>query len=71
MSLLRFLKGKLVIVLSNEATSYLDTHAERMIQQAFDNIAKQTTVIVIAYRFFTIVNADCIYVFKDRQETFD
>jgi ABC-type multidrug transport system fused ATPase/permease subunit len=53
------------LLVLDEATSSLDTHSERLIQQAVDKIAKQTTVVVIAHRLSTIVNADCIYVFKD------
>ena len=52
-------KMKLIL---NEATSTLDTHSERLIQQAIEATAKQTTVIVIAHRLSTIVNADYVYV---------
>ena len=46
----------------DEATSALDTHSEQLIQQAVENISKETTVVVIAHRLSTIVNADYIYV---------
>ena len=64
-ALARAILRKPDLLILDEATSSLDTHSERLIQQAVDNIAKQTTVIVIAHRLSTIVNADCIYVFKD------
>ena len=64
-ALARAILRKPDLLILDEATSSLDTHSERLIQQAVENIAKQTTVIVIAHRLSTIVNADCIYVFKD------
>jgi len=36
-----------------------------LIQQAIENISKETTVIVIAHRLSTVVNADYIYVLKE------
>ena len=48
----------------DEATSSLDTHSERLIQEAIDKIAKQTTVIVFAHRLSTIVSADYVYVLE-------
>jgi len=66
-ALARAIVRKPDLLILDEATSSLDTHSERLIQQAVDNIAKETTVIVIAHRLSTIVNADCIYVFKDGQ----
>ena len=53
------------ILVLDEATSALDTHSERLIQQAVENIAKETTVIAVAHRLSTIMNADYIYVIKD------
>lgn len=64
-ALARAILRKPSLLILDEATSSLDTHSERLIQQAIENIAKETTVIVIAHRLSTIVNADYIYVLKD------
>jgi ABC-type multidrug transport system fused ATPase/permease subunit len=49
----------------DEATSSLDTQSEKLIQQAIENIVRETTIIVIAHRLSTIVNADYVYVLKE------
>jgi len=52
------------LLILDEATSSLDTYSERLIQEAIENIAKETTVVVVAHRLSTIVNADYIYVLE-------
>ena len=47
-----------------EATSSLDTESERLIQQSINQIAQNTTIVVIAHRLSTVVSADCIYVLQ-------
>lgn len=64
-SLARAILRKPALLILDEATSSLDTHSERLIQQAIENITKETTIIVIAHRLSTIVNADYVYVFKN------
>lgn len=56
-----FLKKPKIVVL-DEATSALDNVTERLIQDAFDELIKDKTAIVIAHRLTTIMNADRIIV---------
>lgn len=63
-ALARAILRKPDILILDEATSSLDTQSERLIQEAIENIAKETTVIVIAHRLSTVVSADYIYVLK-------
>ena len=53
------------LLILDEATSSLDTHSERFIQQAIENISTKTTVVVVAHRLSTIKRADCIYVLEN------
>ena len=53
------------ILLLDEATSALDTHTERDIQQSLSEMGKGRTVITIAHRLSTVVDADQIVVLKD------
>lgn len=53
------------ILVLDEATSALDTEAERQVQQAIDNIIKDTTAIVIAHRLSTVIHADNIVVMEN------
>ena len=55
------LRNPKVLVL-DEATSALDTETERAVQQAFDQLARGRTTIVIAHRLSTVRNADQIVV---------
>ena len=50
------------ILILDEATSALDTATEHLVQQAFNTLMKDRTVIAIAHRLSTIVDADHIVV---------
>ena len=62
----RALVRKPKVLLLDEATSALDADSEYMVQQAIDNLIKnsQQTVILVAHRLSTVRDADMIYVLK-------
>lgn len=53
------------VVLLDEATASLDPENENTIQKAISNLLKEKTVIVIAHKFSTIVDADQILVLDE------
>ena len=53
------------VLILDEATSSLDTESEKLVQQAIEQLMKDRTVLVIAHRLSTVVNADKIVVLKD------
>lgn len=55
------------VLLFDEATSALDTEAERVISTALDELAERHTVLVIAHRLSTVMNADRILVLNQGQ----
>ncbi|CAL2088002.1 ATP-binding cassette, subfamily B, MsbA [Tenacibaculum sp. 190524A02b] len=59
---LRAYVSKPSILILDEATSSVDSHAEQMIQYATDQITKNRTSIIIAHRLATIKKADKIIV---------
>jgi ATP-binding cassette, subfamily B, multidrug efflux pump len=53
------------IFVLDEATANIDTHTEKLIQKAIENIAKDRTTLIIAHRLSTIRNAAKIIVMKN------
>ena len=53
------------IVILDEATAFADPDNEAKVQAAFSRLSQGKTVIMIAHRLSTVVNADRIYVLED------
>lgn len=60
----RALLKRTKIMCFDEATASLDTETERQVQQAIDDVAKDSTTLVIAHRLSTVRNADVIIALK-------
>ena len=58
------LKDAPIIVL-DEATAFADPENEALVQQAFQELARGKTVLVIAHRLTTVRAADAIFVLQD------
>ena len=53
------------VVILDEATAFADPDNESRVQAAFTELAKGRTVIMIAHRLSTVINADKIYVINN------
>lgn len=62
LSIARTLSKKSKIILLDEATSALDNESQEYIKKAIDNLVKDHTVIIVAHRLSTIMDADIIHV---------
>lgn len=58
------LKNSPIIIL-DEATAFADPDNESRVQAAFSKLAQGRTIIMIAHRLSTVINADRIFVLKD------
>jgi subfamily B ATP-binding cassette protein MsbA len=52
------------LLILDEATSSLDSEAERVIQQSIDDLRGRMTVVIIAHRLATVRSADQVLVFE-------
>ena len=50
------------IILFDEATSALDNESQEYIKKTIDNLVKDHTIIIVAHRLSTIIDADIIHV---------
>ncbi|MFZ4397266.1 MAG: ABC transporter ATP-binding protein [Kiritimatiellia bacterium] len=75
LALARCLLTRSRVVILDEATSALDAESERLVQQGFEALCRDRTVVVIAHRLSTIRHADRIVVMDQgqavEQGTFD
>lgn len=53
------------IIILDEATAFADPDNEYKVQQAFSALSQGRTVLMIAHRLSTVVNADRIFVLRD------
>ncbi len=66
-SIARALLKQPPVMVFDEATSSLDSHSEKIILKAIQEISHQQTTLVIAHRLSTIMDADCIIVLDKGQ----
>ena len=62
LSIARTLAKESKVILFDEATSALDNQSQEYIKQAIDNLVKTHTVVIVAHRLSTIMDADIIHV---------
>ena len=62
LSIARALSKDSKVILLDEATSSLDNQSQEFIKKSIDKLIKDHTVIIVAHRLSTIIDADIIYV---------
>ena len=65
LSIARALAKESKIILFDEATSALDNNSQEYIKKVIDDLVKDHTIIIVAHRLSTIVDADEIFVVDD------
>ena len=65
LAIARALLLKTEILLFDEATSALDNKTQSKIQEAISNLKGEYTILIIAHRLSTVINADKIFVVVD------
>ena len=62
LSIARTLDKQSKVILLDEATSALDNSSQEYIKKTIDNLVKDHTVVIVAHRLSTIMDADIIHV---------
>ena len=62
LSIARTLTKNTKVILFDEATSALDNNSQEYIKKTINNLVKDHTVVIVAHRLSTIIDADVIYV---------
>ena len=62
LSIARTLSKNSKIILFDEATSALDNESQEYIKKAIDNLVSDHTVVIVAHRLSTIMDADVIHI---------
>lgn len=65
LSIARTLSKGSKIILFDEATSALDNKSQEYIKKTIDNLVKNHTIVIVAHRLSTIIDADIIFVVDD------
>lgn len=65
LSIARTLMRKSKVILFDEATSALDNESQEYIKKTIDELVSNHTVLIVAHRLSTIIDADVIYVIKN------
>ena len=65
LSIARAMLKNAPILILDEATAFADPDNETKVQEAFSRLSKGKTVVMIAHRLSSVINADRIFVLKD------
>ncbi len=65
LAIARTLAKESKVILFDEATSALDNGSQDYVKKAIDNLVKEHTVVIVAHRLSTIIDADIIYIVEN------